>query len=337
MVLPHSKGDLYHKYRPCRFNEIAGHKALVSSIRSAVTAKEPSQAYLLLGASGTGKTTAARIMAMSLNCDNKSKDGDPCLTCEACKAILSGNCTDMLELNAADNRGINDIRSITQSMPLMPMQLTNKVYILDEAHQLTNEAQSSLLKVLEEAPSHVFIILCSTHPKKILPTVKNRCQRFTFTSLKQSEMLGLVEEVATLEGEDLPQEAYEAIVDASGGSPRSALVSLQQVLQLESRELTDILKLVVGEDESDPNVVNLCFALNNRTTKWNRVVEAYKEVKHIGPPGIGMIMAGFYRNQLLKSGNIYAAKKLKVFLEPFPEGKLGENQLVHALYLANEG
>jgi len=337
MVLPHSKGDLYHKYRPCKFGEIAGHKALVNSIRKSVTSKEPSQAYLLIGASGTGKTTTARIMAMSLNCDDKSEDGDPCLACTPCRAILSGHCTDMIELNAADNRGINDIRAITQNMPLMPMQLNNKIYILDEAHQLTNEAQSSLLKVLEEAPSHVFIILCSTHPKKILPTVKNRCQKFTFTSLKQSEMLGLIEEVTTLEGEELPRQAYEAIADAAGGSPRAALVSLQQVLQMDSRELTDILSLIGGEDDTDPNVIKLCFALNNRNVKWDKVVDAFKEVKHIGPPAIGMIMAGFYRNQLLKSGQLTTANKLKMFLEPFPEGKLGENQLVHALFVANEG
>ena len=193
MVLPHGTGDLYHKYRPRKFGEIAGHKEVVYSVRQAVLNKEPSQAYLLIGESGTGKTTTARIMALSLNCENRSEEGDPCLECRSCKNILSGSCPDMIEVNAADTRGIGDIRNLCQSMINMPMFLKNKVYILDEAHQLTKEAQSSLLKELEEAPKHVFIILCSTEPKKILNTVKNRCQRFVFNSLRRSELLNLVE------------------------------------------------------------------------------------------------------------------------------------------------
>jgi DNA polymerase-3 subunit gamma/tau len=242
----------------------------------------------------------------------------------------------MIELNAADNRGIGDIRSICRNMPLMPMQLEKKVYILDEAHQLTNEAQSSLLKVLEEAPEHVFLILCSTHPKKILPTVRNRCQKYVFSALRRSEMVGLLEEIATLEGEDLPRKAYEAITDATGGSPRAAIVQLQQVLQLGSKKITDIMRLVGGEEEADKNVIQLCYSLNGKGP-WEKVVDNYKEVKHMGAPAIGMIAAGFFRNQLLRAKGPAAtsvAAKLELFLTPFAEGKLGENQLVHALYRA---
>jgi len=338
MVLPHSTGDLYHKYRPRRFGEIAGHKEVVTSIKRAMSNPDRPQVYLLAGSTGTGKTTTARIMAMSLNCTAPLKEGDPCLMCPECKAILTGNCMDMLELNAADHRGINDIRSICKNLPLMPMLLDYKVIILDEAHQLTNEAQSSLLKVLEDAPKHVIFILCSTHASKILPAVRNRCQKHTFGTLVKSEMVSLLEEVTTLEGEDLPRAAYEAIVDATGGSPRAALVSLQKVLQLGSKDVRDIVKLIGGEDDVDANVIKVCFALNNSKGDWQKVVDTYKEVKHIGAPAIGMIAAGFYRNQLLKAKTPRAIElasvRLSFFLVPFADGKLGENQLVYALHNA---
>ncbi len=337
MVLPHGSGDLYHKYRPRKFGEVAGHKEVIKSIRKAITARQPSQAYLLTGDSGTGKTSTARIMSLALNCTERDEEGEPCLGCTSCKTILSGNCTDIVEVNAADHRGIGDIRLLCQRMPLMPMQVRNKVFILDEAHQLTNDAQSSLLKELEEAPGHVYIILCSTHPKKILPTVKNRCQKFRFNLLNRTEMLALVEEVATLEGEDFSRKVYEAVTDAAGGSPRNALVLLQQVVQLGSKSLSEILKLLDDEEQEDPSVIALCFALN-RPTLWEKVVGLYNDVKHMGPPAIGMIIAGFFRNQLLKAKEHarqqHCAAVLELFVVPLPEGKLGENQLVLNLHKA---
>lgn len=337
MVLPHGSGDLYHKYRPQKFGEIAGHKEVITSIRKAISARHPSQAYLLTGDSGTGKTSTARIMSLALNCDERDEAGEPCLRCTPCRIIISGNCTDIKEVNAADHRGIGDIRQLCQQMPLMPMHVRNKVFILDEAHQLTTDAQSSLLKELEEAPGHVYIILCSTHPKKILPTVKNRCQRFRFNLLRRSEMLSLVEEVATLEGEDFSGKVYEAITDASGGSPRNALVLLQQVVQLGSKSLSEILRLLNDEEQEDPSVIELCFALNKRT-QWQQLVGLYNDVKHMGPPAIGMIIAGFFRNQLLKATTPgrkqQCAGVLELFVSPLPEGKLGENQLVLNLHKA---
>ena len=341
MVLPHGYGDFYHKYRPLRFEEMAGHKQIISSIRKAVLAKYPSQAYLLTGESGTGKTSTARIMALSLNCIKGSKEGEPCLECSACKLILSGKATDIIEVNAADHRGIGDIRTLCHTMGLMPYPLKNKVYILDEAHQLTNDAQSSLLKELEEAPKHVYIILCSTHPQKILPTVKNRCQKFKFGSLRRAEMLSLVEEVATLEGEDLPNRVYEAITDASGGSPRQALVLLQQVVQLGSTSLPDILGLIDNGEGEEPNVFKICFELNKQgNPSWTTIVKLYKEAIHLGAPGIGMMVAGFFRGQLLKAKTpvqaANTAKILELFITPFPPGKLGENILVLHLFTAFE-
>ena len=338
MVLPHGKGDLYHKYRPRRFGEVSGHKEIIKSIKQAVVAEEPAQAFLLTGDSGTGKTTTARIMALALNCEQLSKEGEPCLKCASCLAITTGKCTDLIEVNAADHRGIGDIRALCQSMPMMPLQLKTKVFILDEAHQLTNDAQSSLLKELEEAPSHVFIILCSTHPKKIIPTIKTRCQKFTFSTLSRREMLHLLEEVATLEGQDFPKKVYEAVVDSSGGSPRNGLVKLQQVFQLGSKNLSEILKLLSGEEQKDPNIIKICFELDSGYPKWATLSKLYNECKHMGPGAIGMVIAGYYRNRLLKAKDAntgaHCANILQEFVEPFPEGKLGENLLVLSLHKA---
>lgn len=336
MVLPHGKGDLYHKYRPRRFKEVAGHKAVISSIKRAVLSKEPSQAYLLIGDSGTGKTTTARIMALALNCESL-QDGEPCLKCRPCQMIQGGNCPDLVEVNAADTRGIGDVRALCKTMLTMPMMLSRKVYILDEAHQLTNEAQHSILKELEEAPKHVFIILCSTHPKKILPTVKNRCQKFSFGSLTRKDLRNLLEEVVTLEGRELSDILYNNVIDSSAGSPRQALVFLQQLLQVDEKDLVDASRqLLLGEGNADPNVIKICFALDGGRSSWSKVVASYNDVKHMGAPAIGMIVGGYFRNKLLKTGSIKYYKVLEHFKHPFDDGKLGESQIVWALYSANQ-
>lgn len=334
-VVARGDGDLYHKYRPHRFEEIVGHDSVVDSVRSAIAANQ-SQAFLLTGDSGTGKTTTARIMALAVNCE-APQENEPCLECKTCKFILSGNSPDILEMNAADARGIDAIREMCANMAFAPMAGKKRVYILDEAHQLTNDAQNTLLKYLEEAPSHVLIVLCSTHPKKIIPTVRNRCQKFNFNALGRADMLLLVEEVVRLEAVEVPQEAVSAVVDASGGSPRNALVALQQVVQLESVTPEAVSALLGGESE-DANAIKLCFAVNAKQPKWHSIVKVYDEVKHLGAPALGMTLAGYFRNQLLKAPNpaeaVKRAQCLDLFLTPFDSGKPGENQLVSALFKA---
>lgn len=335
MVLPHRDGDLYHRYRPLRFQEIVGHKEVIKSIKTAVLANRPSQAYLLTGSSGTGKTTTARIMALVLNCLNKDESNEPCLSCEPCKAVLSGRCIDIVELNAADNRGIDAIRSLCEKMRLMPLQLKNKVYILDEAHQLTNDAQSSLLKELEEAPKHVYIILCTTHPDKLIPTVRNRCQRFDFKPLKRKEVFDLLSQVSTYETFDFSEDVFGLIADKSEGSPRAALVLLQQVSQLESSKIEDVSKLVFSEDSGNESVFSLCSLLERRAD-WGKVSKVYNECRDTGAPTLSMLIAGYFRNKLLKNGLESYGQILELFCEPLPEGKVGENMLVSKLFKAHK-
>jgi len=335
MVLPHSSGDLYHKYRPLRFSEIVGHEEVVKSIKSAITSDAPSKAYLLIGESGTGKTTTARIMALTLNCLDLNK-GDPCLTCVPCKSILSGTCIDVIEKNAAEHRGIDAIREISSSMSFMPLYTKNKIYILDEAHQISGDGQASLLKVLEEAPKNVFIILCTTHVNKVLPTVRNRCQQFRFNPLPRAKILSLLEEVVTYETVVPGKDVLFTIAEAASGSPRQALVFLQQTLQLDKPTASQVKKLI-DVDESDPNAIELCFKINQKTT-WAQLMGAYKNVSDLGAPAIGMVVAGFFRNRLIGSKSKLEAEKLAKILEffvvPFDSGKLGENQLILSLYKA---
>lgn len=338
MVFPRDNGDLYHKYRPKKFSEVVGHQEVINSIKNALIAKSPSQAYLLTGDSGCGKTTTARIMALSLNCDNREEDGEPCLECLSCKSILSGRCMDIVEVNAADDRGIDFARTLCSTMHLMPMQVKRKVFILDEFHQTTNSAQSSFLKELEEAPKHVFIILCTTHPAKIIPTVKNRCQKFTFNSLPPKQIIDLLEQVSTFEGFDFDNTILKSIAQKSEGSPRNALVLLQQVSQLDNASSINVEKLLSSESEVEGNAIKICLHLSGSNPRWATLMELYNDAIHMGAPAVGMIIAGFFRNKLIASKTPTEASinstRLSYFVNVFPEGKLGENNLVLNLYKA---
>lgn len=338
MVSPHMSGDLYHKYRPKRFNELTGHKEVVKSLKAAVNAEEPSQAFLLLGESGTGKTTSARIMALTLNCTSRMEDLEPCLECPSCKIILSGSCLDVIELNAADHRGIDAIREVSSKMALSPIQVNCKVYIFDECHALTKEAQNSFLKVLEEAPKQTYIILCTTSVEKILPTVKNRCQLFKFKQLKSSEIVGLLQEVCVYEGRDLELNLFEKIADVSYGSPRNALVKLQQIFQMGDSSAEEMEVFLESEETDSGEVLALFSSFNGGS--WPNLVTSYEGVKELGPPQIGMILAGYFRNKLLSCKDLNDARllasNLALFVDPLEEGKLGENKLILNLFRAFE-
>lgn len=343
MVLPRSQGDLYHRYRPARFNEVVGHKEVISSIQKALLSDNPSQAYMLVGESGCGKTTTARIMALLLNCESVT-EGEPCLECNPCKMILAGKCVDVTEMNAADTRGIDDARTLRNSMSLMPMQVSKKVYILDEAQGFTGDAQETLLKVLEEAPSHVYIVLCTTDPKKIKKTVRNRCQNFTFRPLPKNQLMKLLLDVSTLETFDVSNSVLEKIAEQSGGSPRNSLVLLQQVSQVGFENSNEVEKLLCAEEVDNSDVFELCKALqySGSPSKWKLVSDLYKKALNSGetPTGIGMMLAGYFRNKLLNASDYKDVKRfsgiLELFEEPLPDLKLGENKLVLRLFKATE-
>src|SRR3978361_1247714 len=179
---------LYRKYRPQTVDDVVGQEAVVRTLRNAITSGSVRQAYLFAGPRGTGKTSMARILAKSLNCTHgptPAPDG----TCHACVAIAAGTSLDVIEMDAASQRGIDDIREIRDRVVLQPVEGNYKVYILDEAHQLTDAAWNALLKLIEEPPPHLVFVFCTTDLQKVLPTVRSRCQTFVFQRPRLHDIL----------------------------------------------------------------------------------------------------------------------------------------------------
>jgi DNA polymerase-3 subunit gamma/tau len=220
--------SLYRRYRPRRFGEVRGQDHLVAALQNAVRDDRVGHAYLLSGPRGTGKTTTARILAKVLNCE-AVRDGEPCLECASCLAIESGGSFDLHELDAASNRGINEMRALLESTALgSPGH--RRVYILDEVHQLTKEAEAALLKTLEEPPDHVVFVLATTDPHKVGPTIRSRTQHFELHLIPADELDGLVRHVIADAGLTVDDDAIAHVLRAGGGSARDTLSALDQVV-----------------------------------------------------------------------------------------------------------
>ena len=218
----------YRKWRPQTFGELVGQDHVGTTIRQALKSDRVAHAYLLCGPRGTGKTTSARILAKSLNCLGP-QDGEPCNSCGPCMAVDEGRFMDLIELDAASNRGIDEIRNIRERVHLSPSEGRYKVFIIDEAHMLTEFAANAFLKTLEEPPPHVIFALCTTEPHKILPTMISRCQRFDFRRLDSKDVVKRL--ITICEGEEIEveTEALQAIAQASEGSLRDAENLLEQL------------------------------------------------------------------------------------------------------------
>ncbi len=225
---------LYRKYRPKIFSEIVGQEHIVKTITNAIINDLLGHCYLLAGPKGSGKTTIARLLAKRINCENPKAE-EPCNKCFSCLEINSGRAIDLLEIDAASNRGIDDIRELKEGIKFSPTRLKYKVFIIDESHQLTREAANALLKILEEPPSFVIFILATTEPHKMISTIISRCQRFDFRRLTVSEMLKRLEWIAGLEKIKIEKSALELIAMNTDGAMRNAEVLLDQAMSF-SRE-----------------------------------------------------------------------------------------------------
>jgi len=242
---------LYRKYRPQTFAEVVGQEAVVRTLVNAIEQDKVRQAYLFAGPRGTGKTSLARILAKSLNCAHgptPTPDG----TCHACVAIANGTSLDVIEMDAASQRGIDDIREIRERVVLQPVEGTYKVYILDEAHQLTDAAWNALLKLIEEPPPHLLFVFCTTELQKVLPTVRSRCQTFVFQRPRLPELIRKLRLIADAEKIEVPDAALALIARGGRGAYRDAESTLDQLASATGGTITvqDVLQLLGAvEDE----------------------------------------------------------------------------------------
>jgi DNA polymerase-3 subunit gamma/tau len=236
-VISISYKALYRVYRPQSFHEVVGQEAVTRTLKNAIKEKKISHAYLFSGPRGTGKTSAAKLFAKAVNCLNP-QEGEPCNQCEACKGVQSGETLDILEIDAASNRGVDEIRDIRDKVMLQPSSLTYKVYIIDEVHMLTNEAFNALLKTLEEPPEHVIFILATTEPHKLPLTIVSRCQRFDFHKFSISAIMSRLRYVSDQVGIAISDETLATIAKFSEGGMRDALGILDQAYSFAGNEIS---------------------------------------------------------------------------------------------------
>jgi DNA polymerase-3 subunit gamma/tau len=243
---------LYRKYRPQAFSEIVGQEHIVQTLSNAITMGLISHAYLFSGPRGSGKTTLARILAKAVNCQDR-KSFEPCNKCFSCQEIMEGRAIDLIEIDAASNRGIDDVRELREGIRFSPTRLKYKVFIVDECHQLSREAANALLKTLEEPPPHAIFILATTEIQKMIPTIISRCQRFDFRRLRISEIVARLELLAKNEKVKIEKPALELIALNSGGSLRDAEGLLDQAItfsgtlhkeKIEAEDIKNILGIV---------------------------------------------------------------------------------------------
>lgn len=235
---------LYRVYRPQTFGDIVGQAHVTTTLRNALREGRLSHAYLFNGPRGTGKTSAAKIMSKAVNCESP-QDGEPCNECASCQAITLGKVTDVLEIDAASNRGVEEIRDIRDKVKFAPSDVSYKVYIIDEVHMLTTEAFNALLKTLEEPPSHVLFILATTEPHKLPATIISRCQRFDFHRIALAEMVARLKEICEKQNVSVDEHALQLVAKMAEGGMRDALSLLDQALSFSGDHVTlqDILQI----------------------------------------------------------------------------------------------
>ena len=275
---------LYRTYRPSTFDEVAGQTHIVKTLKNALATNKIAHAYLFTGPRGTGKTTMAKLFAKALNCDHGI--GCQCNECKNCQAIIDGSHPDVLEIDAASNRGINEIKDLIEKVKYSTILGRYKVYIIDEVHMMTTEAFNALLKTLEEPPEHVIFILATTEPHKILPTILSRCQRYDFTKVSDTDIKERLKVVLEKEHVTYNEEAIDIIISLADGGMRDALSILDQVLAYSGNTLNEEDILSIFALESKEEKINLIkdIAQGNVSEvldKMNRYIQKGTDIKRL--------------------------------------------------------
>ena len=289
---------LYRTYRPQKFSEVIGQEAIVKTLQNALSTGKITHAYIFSGPRGTGKTTVARILAKAINCE-KSPTSEPCGECISCKEISESNNPDVIEIDAASNNGVDEIRDIREKVKFLPGGSKYKIYIIDEVHMLSQGAFNALLKTLEEPPKHVIFILATTEPHKVIPTILSRCQRYDFKALSVKEITDLVEKVAKEEGIKISKEAIIAIAEGAEGGMRDALSYLDQAASFTDDAITiDDVNSVTGNLNYD-KIIELARYFEDKQV--NPALKTVNDLVILGKE-INKIVSGmlqFYRDILL--------------------------------------
>ena len=275
---------LYRKYRPIAFEQVTGQKPVVQTLSNALKKNKISHAYLFCGPRGTGKTTMAKLFAKAINCEKGN--GSICNECDNCMSANKGAHPDIIEIDAASNNGVEEVRSLIEKVKFAPIKGKYKVYIIDEVHMMTPGAFNALLKTLEEPPSHVVFILATTEPHRVLPTILSRCQRYDFSKISENEIADYLMDVLDKEGVSYDTKALAPIVRIADGGMRDALMMLDEVLSYTQNKITEKDVLSLFGIASLEEKIDLLLDIANKNTigilnKINFFVEGGVDIKRL--------------------------------------------------------
>lgn len=298
------------KYRPDDLNLIKGNKDIVDTLKGMLSNLETCpHSFLLHGQTGCGKTTIARIIAKRLGCEGE----------------------DRREIDSADFRGIDTIRDLRKKSQYMATSSANRIWIIDECHKLTNDAQNALLKILEEPPSHVYFVLCTTEPNKLLETIKGRCIQLQVKPLNDSQMKGMFRKILMAEGIALEDEIQDQIIQDSLGLPRNAINILEQVINAPAEQRMEVARQTAAQQGE---VINLCRALMDNSN-WKKVKTILDSIRDQEPENIRRMVLGYCQSTLLRNEQDRAAAIIEAFWEP--TYNIGFPGVVYACYSVVKG